>query len=123
ADRQDVLTQVKSLLNHPAYDAKNPNCVRALVGGFAANTIHFHKKDGSGYKFLADQIIAIDAFNPSLSSGLAKRLATPHKFDPLRQELIKQELIRIRDNATSVNVKEIVGKSLDLLAKKQAEGA
>jgi aminopeptidase N len=119
ADRADVLDQVKSLLTHEAYEPKNPNSVRGLVGGFSANTIHFHNKNGSGYRFLAEQVIEIDKFNPSLAAGLAKRLATPHKFDKARQELIKTQLERIREGATSNNVKEIVSKSLNLLSEKQ----
>ncbi len=122
ADRPDVLDNVKTLLKHEAYDAKNPNCVRSLVGGFASNTKHFHNIDGSGYKFLANQIIEIDKFNPMLAAGLSKRLSTPHRFDNKRQELIKEQLERIRDNVNSNNVKEIVSKSLDLLSAKQTEG-
>ena len=121
ADRPDVLDNVKTLLKHEAYDAKNPNCVRSLVGGFASNTKHFHNIDGSGYKFLANQIIEIDKFNPMLAAGLSKRLSTPHRFDNKRQELIKEQLERIRDNVNSNNVKEIVSKSLDLLSAKQTE--
>ncbi len=123
ADRADVLDEVKTLMNHPAYDAKNPNSVRNLIGGFTANTIRFHSKDGSGYRFLADEVIRIDKFNPMLASGLAKRLASPHRYDRKRQDLIKAELERIRDNVKSNNVREIVSKSLDLLAEKQKEAA
>ncbi len=119
ADRHDVLAEVNALLNHPAYNPKNPNSVRSLIGGFCANTVHFHQKDGSGYTFLADQIIDIDKFNPMLAAGLAKRLAAPHKFDPHRQAVMKAQLERIRDHVTSNNVQEIVEKSLTLLAEKQ----
>lgn len=119
ADRPDVLDQVKALLKHEAYDASNPNCVRAIVGAFTSNTPHFHKKDGSGYQFLADQIIEIDKFNANLASKLAKTLSTPHKYDTVRQGLIKAQLERILANATSPNTKEIVSKSLAVLAAKQ----
>ncbi len=119
ADRPTVLEDVKGLLTHKAYEEKNPNCVRSLVGAFASNLLHFHNRDGSGYAFLADQIIAIDTFNPSLAAGLSKRLATPHKFDRGRQDQMKQQLERIHAHVNSPNVKEIVEKSLELLAQKQ----
>lgn len=119
ADRPTVLEDVKGLLVHKAYQAKNPNCVRSLVGAFTSNLLHFHTRDGSGYAFLADQIIGIDAFNPSLAAGLSKRLATPHKYDPGRQGMIKAQLERILAHVNSPNVKEIVEKSLELLAQKQ----
>lgn len=121
AEVPDVLEHVKALLKHAAYDEKNPNSIRSLVGGFAANVIYFHQKDGSGYAFLADQIIQIDKFNPSVAAGLTKRLSTPHKYDKQRQALIKKQLEHIRDHVKSPNVTEIVGKSLELLAIKQIE--
>jgi aminopeptidase N len=120
ADRDDVLESVKTLLNHPSYDAKNPNSVRGLVGAFASNMVHFHNSNGLGYQFLADQIIAIDAFNPMLAAGLSKRLAAPHKYNAHRQGLMKRQLERIAAEATSNNVREIVSKSLTLLNEKQA---
>jgi len=115
AERPDTLDNVKTLLTHEAYDAKNPNCVRSLVGAFGTNLIAFHKKDGSGYKFIADQIIDIDKFNPNLAASLSKKFTTARKFDKGRQELIKQQLVRINTNATSPDVKEITSKTLKSL--------
>ncbi|MDH4380233.1 MAG: aminopeptidase N [Vampirovibrionales bacterium] len=120
ADRADVLNDVQLLLHHSAYDAKNPNSVRGLVGAFASNTVRFHNINGLGYQFLADQIIAIDAFNPMLAAGLSKRLAAPHKYNAQRQGLMKAQLIRITESVKSNNVREIVGKSLALLTEKQS---
>jgi aminopeptidase N len=119
ADHPEVLAQVRVLLNHPSYNSKNPNAVRALVGGFAANSVHFHSKDGSGYQFLADQVISTEKFNPSLAAGLSKNLSTPHRFDQQRQALIKTQLERIQANAKSKQVQEIVGKTLTMLANWQ----
>ena len=121
ADHSDVLMQVETLQTHPAYEAKNPNFVRSLIGGFAANTVHFHHRDGAGYHFLTDRIIEIDKFNPQLAAGLAKRMSTPHKYNHQRQALIQSQLKRLLENINSPNVREIVSKSLDLLAVKQAE--
>jgi aminopeptidase N len=118
ADQPEVLHHVQALLSHPAYDSKNPNCVRSLVGAFAANTVHFHDRQGAGYQFLTEQIIEIDKFNPSLAAGLTKQLATPHRYDAGRQQLMKAQLETIRAKATSNNVREIVEKSLELLSAK-----
>lgn len=116
ADRPEVLQWVETLLKHPDYNPKNPNAVRALVSGFAANSVHFHNPNGAGYRFLADQVIGTDKFNPSLAAGLAKRLSTPHRFNRHRQALIKEQLERIQANASSQHVQEIVGKTLAMLA-------
>jgi aminopeptidase N len=118
ADREDVLDQVKTLLKHPAYEPTNPNFVRSVVGAFSSNLVRFHAKTGEGYLFIADQLLKIDEFNPSLAAGLTKRLSTPHRFDKIRQGLIKTQLEKIHAQAHSNNVKEIAGKSLKLLAEK-----
>lgn len=117
-DRPNLLDKVKELLNHEAYDAKTPLCVRRLVLGFAANAVNFHKEDGSGYKFIADQAIICDKFNPALGASLAKKLANPHRFPKHNQELMKEQLLRIQKEANSVDVKEVVANALKLLDKK-----
>ncbi len=128
ADRSDVLDHVKRLMTHEAYmesspedesvlrKTTNPNRVRSLVGGFVANKVHFHHKDGSGYSFLADQIIEIDQFNPMLAAGLSKAFSSARKFDTNRRQLIATQLERIQGSVDSKNVKEIVGKTLESLA-------
>jgi aminopeptidase N len=68
-----VLTTVKGLMEHPAFDLKNPNKVRSVLGGFGQSMSGFHKEDGSGYRFLADQIILLNKRNPQIAS----RLCTP----------------------------------------------
>ena len=35
-------TRVRALMKHPAFDIKNPNRVRALVGAFSGNHLRFH---------------------------------------------------------------------------------
>ena len=55
ADRPDTLDHVKALLGHPDMDVTNPNKFRTLIGGFARNMAHFHRADGKGYEFFADQ--------------------------------------------------------------------
>ena len=45
----DTVERVRALTKHPAYDVKNPNRVRALVGAFSGNHLRFHASDGKGY--------------------------------------------------------------------------
>ena len=36
-------------MGHPAFDAKSPNKLRGLIGGFAGgNPVRFHAGDGTG---------------------------------------------------------------------------
>ena len=63
------------LTAHPAFEAKNPNRLRALVSTFAGfNPVRFHDPSGSGYRFLADQILATDGFNPMTAARLVEPL-------------------------------------------------
>ncbi|MDY7565863.1 aminopeptidase N [Pseudomonas sp. RTC3] len=108
------LQRVKALMAHPAFTMKNPNKVRALVGAFAGqNLINFHAADGSGYRFLADLVIELNAFNPQIASRQLAPLTRWRKYDSARQALMKAELERIRASGDlSSDVYEVVSKSL-----------
>ena len=78
------------------------------------NPLHFNAADGSGYKFIADSIIKLDAINPQIAARLAGSLSRWKKFDSQRQELVKQQLSRIQSqSALSNDVLEIVNRSLN----------
>jgi aminopeptidase N len=108
------LQRVKELMKHPAFNIKNPNKVRALVGAFAGqNLINFHAADGSGYRFLADLVIELNGFNPQIASRQLAPLTRWRKYDGARQALMKGELERIRASGElSSDVYEVVSKSL-----------
>ncbi|GER33059.1 peptidase M1 family protein [Striga asiatica] len=57
---------VRKLLNHPAFDLRNPNKVYSLIGGFCGSPVNFHAKDGSGYKFLGEMVVQLDKLNPQV---------------------------------------------------------
>ena len=108
------LQRVKALMQHPAFTLKNPNKVRALIGAFAGqNLINFHAADGSGYRFLADLVIELNALNPQIASRQLSPLTRWRKYDSQRQALMKAELERIlASGALSSDVYEVVSKSL-----------
>jgi aminopeptidase N len=108
------LERVKTLMQHPAFNIKNPNKVRALVGAFAGqNLINFHAADGSGYRFLADLVIELNGFNPQIASRQLAPLTRWRKYDNARQVLMKTELERILASGNlSADVFEVVSKSL-----------
>mgnify|MGYP000148796913 CR=1 FL=1 len=111
-----ALARVKELLKHADFDIKTPNRVRSVISAFAmANPLHFHAADGSGYTFIADNIIELDAINPQVAARLANSLSRWKKFDPTRQQLMKQQLQRIQSHTPlSKDVLEIVTRSLDI---------
>ena len=108
------LQRVRELMEHPAFNIKNPNKVRALMGAFAGqNLINFHAADGSGYRFLADRVIQLNGFNPQIASRQLAPLTRWRKYDSARQALMKAELERIRNSGElSSDVFEVVSKSL-----------
>jgi aminopeptidase N len=108
-----TLARVNELLSHPAFDIKVPNKVYALIRAFAANHVRFHAADGSGYAFLADQVITLDALNPQVAARMARGFDRWKKFDERRQARAKAALERIRDSkGLSRDVAEIVTKAL-----------
>ncbi|MGC4009958.1 MAG: aminopeptidase N [Pseudomonas sp.] len=108
------LERVQALMSHPAFTLKNPNKIRALIGAFAnQNAVNFHRADGAGYRFLADQIITLNALNPQIASRLLTPLTRWRKYAPARQAQMKAELERIlASGELSSDVYEVVSKSL-----------
>ena len=108
------LERVEALMHHPAFTLKNPNKVRALIGAFAnQNHVNFHRLDGAGYRFLADQIITLNALNPQIAARQLTPLTRWRKFDSARQALMRGELERIlASGELSSDVFEVVSKSL-----------
>ena len=111
---EDALGRVMGLTAHPAFEAKNPNRLRALVATFAtANPYRFHDESGAGYRFLADQIIATDAFNPMVAARMIEPLGSWRRYKPELGALMREQLARIAGSANvSKNVAELVGKAL-----------
>lgn len=108
------LERVHALMQHEAFTLKNPNKIRALIGAFAnQNLINFHRADGAGYRFLADQVITLNALNPQIASRLLAPLTRWRKYGAARQALMKAELERIlASGELSSDVYEVVSKSL-----------
>ena len=111
--RGNAIDRVRSLMEHEAYDANNPNKIRALVGTFAnANTVSFHRVDGAGYRFLGQTIEALNERNPQIASRLLTPLTRWRNY-PAGGEAMRAELERLADlPSLSRDVFEVVSKSL-----------
>ncbi|WP_293762310.1 aminopeptidase N [uncultured Aquitalea sp.] len=110
---EGTLDHVRAAMVHPAFNLKNPNKARALIGSFGNNMAHFHAADGSGYRFLADQVLALDAINPQVASRIVRAFNRWKKLEPARQALMKAELERMLEARLSKDVYEIVYKNLN----------
>jgi aminopeptidase N len=109
-----ALGRVLALTVHPAFDPRNPNRLRSLVAVFAGfNPARFHDPSGAGYRFLADQVLMIDAFNPNIAARLVEPLGAWARFIPALGTLMRAQLERIAAAASlSANVRELVVKAL-----------
>ncbi len=109
-----TIDHVRALTKHPAFDWKNPNRARALIGGLSlANPAKFHDASGAGYDFLAEQIIVLDAINAQTAARMVIPLGTWRRQDAARQALMKQALERVLATKTlSKGTFEMATKSL-----------
>ena len=109
----DTLHEVMRLTGHPAFDLRNPNKVYALLGGFGANHVRFHGADGAGYRFLAGQILHLDAVNPQVAARLARCFDRWRRFDAAHQAQARIALESLRAHpGLSRDVFEIVERAL-----------
>lgn len=109
-----TLLRIKGLMKHSAFSIKNPNNVRALIGQFCRNNpINFHAKDGSGYRFLTEQILVLNKLNPQVASRILGAFNSWRQYDETRQDLMKQALSEIANSdGLSADVYEVVTKYL-----------
>jgi len=95
AQRDDTLAAVEDLARHRDFTLANPNRARSLVGAFSVNQRAFNSRDGAGYRFVADQLIALDKLNPQTAAKLLPPLGRWRRYDAARAALMKAELERI----------------------------
>ena len=105
---------VATLREHPDFDIRNPNRVRAVIGAFAhGNPLRFHRADGAGYRLLADSVLQLDAINPQVAARCLLPLTRWQRQEPVRQALMQTELERIEKHPRlSRDVYEVVSKGL-----------
>ena len=108
APRTDGLQRVQALLEHPRFDPLAPNSLRAVLGGFTANVPVFHAIDGSGYRFMADQIAAVDRRNPITASRMAKVFSRWSSYGVDRQSAMRQAIDQLAAGELSSNTAEVV---------------
>jgi aminopeptidase N len=109
----ETVTAVATLMKHRAFDIKNPNRVRALIGAFSVNHLRFHNQDGAGYRLVGEVIRTLDPMNPQVAARMAGAFESWRRYDPARQELMRRELTAIHGlKGISPNLFEVTGKML-----------
>ncbi len=106
--------RVKELMGHRAFDLKNPNRVRSLLGAFSqGNPVSFNCPSGEAYEFMAGQTIELDKANPQIAARMAGCFSRWRRFPENNRELMKKQLERIKDiDDLSKDLFEVVNKTL-----------
>jgi aminopeptidase N len=108
-----TLDRVRGLMALPSFSLANPNRVRALIGGFAANQTQFNRLDGAGYELLAEIVLTLDPTNPQIAARLLSALRSWRSLEPRRQAQAEATLTRIAARpGLSADVRDIVTRSL-----------
>ncbi len=108
-----TLDRVRELMRHKAFSLGNPNRVRSLIGGFAANLTQFNRADGAGYNFVADIVIALDRTNPQVASRLLAAFKSWRMLEPARRSLAENALAMVAQTPNlSRDVADIAERAL-----------
>ena len=108
-----TVARLAELMVHPAFDANNPNKLRSVLGAFmTGNPVHFYADDGSGFNFIGDCLINIDARNPQLSARMALPLTRMSQYAPERRAKMSAVLQKIQKQAQSNDLREVIDKAL-----------
>jgi len=110
-----TLARVRALTRHPLFSLTAPNKVRALIGNFAAaNPVQFNRPDGAGFQFVAEQVLALDRFNPQVAARMLGTFRSWRSLEPVRRNKAKSVLRGVaKTKGLSRDVYEIVHKMIE----------
>jgi aminopeptidase N len=112
--RTTDVAAIRALMRHSAFSLKNPNRARSLIFSFCnGNPSQFHAADGSGYRYWAEQVIALNTINPQVAARLARSLDRWRKYTPEVQVRMRGALQQVANTRKlSKDVLEVVTKAL-----------
>ncbi|MCI5043659.1 MAG: aminopeptidase N C-terminal domain-containing protein, partial [Aquisalinus sp.] len=107
-----TLDRIAQLMTHEAFDIRNPNKVRSLIGAFAMeNPGTFHLADGSGYDFFFERIRELDPINPQVAARLLTATENWRRLEPGRREKLSAKLRELcSTEGLSKNVYEMAAR-------------
>ncbi len=109
----DAVAVARALTERADFDPGNPNRFRAVIGALAGgNPAGFHAADGSGYAFVADWLLRLDANNPQAAARMSTAFDSLGRWDADRQALMRAALERMAAGGISRDLSEMVGRML-----------
>ncbi len=107
------IANIKGLMRDPVFDAGNPNKLRSVLGAFAAaNPTHFHQSDGSGYRFIAEELVSLDKRNPQIAARMGLALTRFSNYGEERQQQMRDAVKFVASHELSRDLNEVVSKAL-----------
>ncbi|WP_237479865.1 aminopeptidase N [Lichenibacterium dinghuense] len=108
-----TVERVRRLMGHPAFSLAVPNRVYALLGAFGGNITQFNRRDGSGYRLVAEAVLALDGRNPQVAARMLGAFRSWRLMEPGRRALAETALKSIAAGpALSADVQEMASRSL-----------
>jgi aminopeptidase N len=108
----DGVARVRQLLEHPASIPPPPIPCGRCWGASLDRRLQFHAADGRGYRFMAEQIAALDQRNPITASRMAKLFSRWQSYGPERSARMREALEQLAAAPLSTNSREVVDQCL-----------
>lgn len=101
-----------ALLDHPQFDWRNPNRVRAVLGSFARDALQgFHTE--AGYRAYANGIAKLDTLNPQTAARLLKPLLGFKRLAEPWAATQRQVVTELRARVQSTDARELLDAALN----------
>lgn len=109
----DTFEKMKSIVNQPYFDGKNPNSLYSFHGIFGKNFFAFNDDSGETYKWYCDEILKIDKWNPQVAARLCANFNLVKKLPPIQKEKASAQIKRVLDDqGLSKNSRELLEKCI-----------
>ena len=111
---RSALATVKRLTRDDAFSWKNPNRMRSVIAAFAqANPTGFNRRDGAGYRYIADAVRKLDAINPQVAARLLTAFRSYKQLELERRKQAEAALKGLKEGGKlSRDVSDILDRTL-----------
>lgn len=109
-----ALERIKAILASPDFPRNNPNRLRALMATFGMNNpTQFARKDGAGFRFLAEFVGDVDKRNPQVAARVLTAFRVWRSFESVRRGEAEKALKSLQESGElSRNTADILERTL-----------
>lgn len=109
-----ALGRIKAILASPDFPQNNPNRLRALMATFGMNNpTQFARKDGAGFRFLAEFVGDVDKRNPQVAARVLTAFRVWRSFESVRRSEAESALKSLQESGSlSRNTADILERTL-----------